>query len=258
MTQAGSCLTLRLNIHSRGDFIYARNVPHNEFMTVFQGNKQQFKGFKLECNLSLYCILVFQFEVCWAEQAGLCYLLTYQVCMCATTRKRVKALSEPQTAAEAEFVGESVSPKLFRQTQQRKHADKQSKDKQWLIQFKKRGIIIKVIWCKHGECTGLLDPEFVVIQELSWGLFFIFGKQDSAVLLPFSFWLGLCDSCGKSFPHGARINITETCHPIRHSILRVYNDRNIFMLSSTALNIICFIRHNLCSIDANLLMGRKP
>ena len=51
----------------------------------------------------------------------------------------------------------------------------------------------------------------------------------------------------------------ETCHPIRFkSILRVYYYRSIFMLFGAALNIICFIQRHLCSIDANLFMGRTP
>lgn len=85
-----------------------------------------------------------------------------------------------------------------------------------------------------------------------------FDEHDSTVLLPFSFGYDRVLHVANVFPlTGPELTSAETCHPIRYSILRVYYYRNIFMLFSTALNSICFIRHNLCSIDANLLMGRK-
>lgn len=85
-----------------------------------------------------------------------------------------------------------------------------------------------------------------------------FDQQDSTVLLPFMFGYGCIIHVVNLFLTGPELTSAETCHPIKYSILRVYYYMNIFMLFSTALNIICFIKHNLYSIDANLLMGRKP
>lgn len=83
-----------------------------------------------------------------------------------------------------------------------------------------------------------------------------FDPKDSTVLLPFRFGYDHIIHVVKLT--GPELTSAETSHPIRYSILRVYYYMNIFMLFSTALNIICFIQHNLYSIDANLMMGRKP
>lgn len=74
-------------------------------------------------------------------------------------------------------------------------------------------------------------------------------------MLPFRFGSDFVIHVVNPFLTGPELTSAETCHPIiRYSILRVYYYMNLFMLFSTALNIMFYTTY----IDANLLMGRKP